>query len=280
MSLPLALHTLAAPRSYHFVTTSSMRMNEAEDQNTYRSTVQLTLLEKKPNNTSVLQVDILRFEAEKSSFFTDLAADLNQVSNSLIIQTDIYGRFEAIENKKAMQTAWQQIRAEVVKKYKEYYPPAFFDAFGQSIATPGVFEKSLRHKGVHGVLLAGIYGYGYTPEAPVHGRRVLEQFINHIDLPLLTTTTLQPAPVPANDLLHLRLMGTLNEAAFRADDLRRMLRTMADNPVLKVRLTATCTEEYQVETTTGWLRQAEQYLLVEVPGIYRNEVRHRLQPAD
>src|SRR4028119_61033 len=117
MSLPLALHTLAVPRTYHFVTTSSMRMNEAEDHNTYRSTVQLTLLEKKLNNTCLLQVDVLDFQAEKPSFFTELAADLNQVSNSLIIQTDIYGRFEHIENKEAMQATWQRIRPEVVPKY-------------------------------------------------------------------------------------------------------------------------------------------------------------------
>lgn len=279
MSLPLALGALAAPRTYKLTTTSHMRMNEAEERNVYHTVARQTLLERKPNNTYRLLVEILSFETENPTFFTALAADLNQVSNKLIIQTDIYGRLETIENKAEMAQTWQRIRPEVVKKYQQYYPKAFFDAFGQNIQVEGIFEKTLRHKGLHGVLLPGIYGYGYAPDAPIPGRRVLEQFINQVELPLLTTTTARPAD-PTDDVLQLELAGQLNEAAFRDDELRRLFRTMADNPLLKVDLTATCAESYDLEAGSGWLRRAEQHLLVEVPGIYRNETRHQLQPAD
>jgi hypothetical protein len=275
MSIPLALGAPAAPRTYQLTTTSLVRMNEAEERNTFRTTARLTLLERKPNNTYRLALEVLRFEAENPTFFNSLAADLNQVSNSLVIQTDVYGRLERIENKAEMLRTWQHIRAGVVKKYQSYYPPAFFDAFGQAIQAEGVFEKTLRHKGLHGVLLAGLHGYGYAPDAPVRGTRVLEQFINQVSLPLQTTTTVAPDAAPGQ--LRLAVVGALHHAALQEDDLRRLFRTMADNPLLKVQLQATCQEQYHLEAATGWLLQAEQRLTAEVPGIYSNDVHHRLE---
>jgi len=275
MSIPLALVPLEKPRTYRLTTTSLMRMNETEERNTYHTTAQLTLLERKPNNTYRLGIDILSFEAKNPTFFNSLAADLNQVSNSLIIQTDVYGRLASIENKADMFKTWQRLRDDVVKKYQQYYSEAFFDAFGQNIQVEGVFEKTLRHKGLHGILLAGLYGYGYVPDAPVRGTRVLEQFINQIDLPLQTTTTVVESATPGQ--LTLVLEGTLHEGALQEDDLRRLFRAMADNPLLKVQLQATCQERYDLEATTGWLVRAEQRLTAEVPGIYHNDVHHQLE---
>ena len=205
MSIPLALAPIAAPRTYQLTTTSLMRMNEAEEQNTYRTTARLSLLERKPNNTYRLAIEILGFEAENDTFFNALAADLNRVSNSLVVQTDVYGRLEQIENKADMLKTWQRMRSDVVKKYRQYYPEAFFDAFGHNIAVEGVFEKTLRHKGLHGVLLVGLYGYGYAPDAPVRGTRVLEQFINQVSLPLQTTTTVAADAAPGQ--LRLAVVG-------------------------------------------------------------------------
>lgn len=279
MLLPLALAPVA-PRTYRLTTTSHVRMNEAEEQNTYHTLARQTLLERKPNNTYRLQLDVLDWQAERPSRFTALAADLNQVSNSLVVETDIYGRLARIENKADMLRTWQRLKAELVRKYQPDYPKAFFKAFGQNIKVAGLFEKTLRHKGLHGVLLPGLYGYAYQPGVPVAGRRVLEQFINHIDLPLLTNTTLQPTETASADGWHLRLEGRLNEEAFRDDELRRMLRAMADNPLLKVELTVACTEEYVLDADTGWLRTATQQLAVEVPGIYRNELHHRLETVE
>ena len=278
MSLPLVLGPLVAPRTYKLTTTSRMRMNEAQEQNTYHTVARQTLLERKPNNTYRLAIEVLSFEAENPTFFNALAADLNQVSNRLIIQTDVYGRLERIENKAEMLETWKAIRAGVVKKYQDYYPEAFFDAFGQNIQAPGVFEKTLRHKGLHGVLLAGLYGYGYAPDAPVRGTRVLEQFINNIDLPLQTTTQVAEGQVPTR--LTLAVTGALNQAALQEDDLRRLFRAMADNPLLKVSLHAACQEHYDLEVGTGWLLAADQRLQAEVPGIYRNEVHHQLELVD
>lgn len=275
MSLPLALSSLAAPRTYQLTTTSSMRMNEAAEQNTYRTVARQTLLERKPNNTYRLAIDILSFEADNATFFNELAADLNQVSNSLVVQTDVYGQLERIENKPEMLQAWQHIKPGIVEKYRAKCPPAFFEAFEQNLQAEGVFEKTLRHKGLHGVLLAGIYGYGYVPEMPVPGTRILEQFINQVALPLQTSTELAAGPMPAQLTLHLT--GTLHQAALREDDLRRLFRTMADNPLLKVRLQASCQERYDLEAATGLLTRAEQHLLAEIPGIYRNEVRQQLE---
>ena len=275
MSLPLALSGLAAPRTYQLTTTSAMRMNEAEEQNTYRTVARQTLLERKPNNTYRLAIDILSFEADNATFFNELAADLNQVSNSLIVQTDVYGQLERIENKPEMLQTWQEIKPGIVKKYQAKCPPTFFEAFERNLRTEGVFEKTLRHKGLHGVLLAGIYGYGYVPGVPVPGTRVLEQFINQVALPLQTSTQLAASPTPAQLTLHLT--GTLHQAALRQDDLRRLFRTMADNPLLKISLHATCQERYDLEIATNLLTRAEQHLLAEVPGIYRNEVQQQLE---
>lgn len=278
MSLPLALAPLEAARTYQLTTTSFVRMNEAEEHNTYHTVARQTLLERKPNNTYRLGIEVLSFRAENSTFFNDLAADLNQVSNSLIIQTDVYGRLERIENKDEMLQTWQRIKPDIIEKYQQNCPPAFFQAFEQNLRLDGVFEKTLRHKGLHGMLLAGLYGYGYVPDAPVQSTRVLEQFINNIDLPLKTTTTVVPAPVP--NQLSLEVAGTLHQTALREDDLRRLFRTMADNPVLKVSLAATSQERYDLDAATGWLQQAEQRLQAEVPGIYQNAVHHRLETVE
>lgn len=280
MLLPLALTELAAPRIYQLITTSQVRMNEAEEQNTYYTRARQTLLERRPNNTYRLLLEVLDWRADKPTQFTELAADLNQVSNSLVIQTDIYGRLERIENQDDMLRTWQRIKAELVRKYQPDYPKSFFKAFGQNIKEEGVFEKTLRHKGLHGVLLPGLYGYAYQSEVPIAGRRVLEQFISHLDLPLLTSTQLQAPNAATPGQLHLHVKGSLNEAAFRDDELRRTLRAMADNPLLKVDLNVACTEEYLLDADTGWLRTAEQRLAVEVPGIYRNALHHRLETIE
>ncbi|MBO2013009.1 hypothetical protein [Hymenobacter negativus] len=275
MSLPLALAPLEASRTYQLTTTSFVRMNEAEEQNIYHTTARQTLLERKPNNTYRLALEVLSFKAENPTFFNNLATDLNQVSNSLIIQTDVYGRLERIENKDEMLQTWQRLKSEIVEKYQKQCPPAFFEAFERNLRLENVFEKTLRNKGLHGLLLAGLYGYGYVPDAPVKGTRVLEQFINNIDLPLRTTTTIAPTPNPTQ--LSIAVEGSLHQSALREDDLRRLFRTMADNPVLKVSLTATSQERYDLDAATGWVRQAEQRLQAEVPGIYQNAVHHRLE---
>lgn len=275
MSAPLTLSPLAPPRTYKLTTTSLVRMNEAEEQNTYTTIARQTLLERKPNNTYRLALEVISFEAGNATFFNDLAADLNQVSNSLVVHTDIYGRLDHIENKAAVLQAWQRLKPTVVDKYKQYYPPAFFASFEHNLSAEGVFEKTLRHKGLHGVLLAGLYGYGYVPDAPVTGTRVLEQFISNIDLPLQTSTRLATDAPPGT--LALDLTGHLHQGALREDDLRRLFRTMADNPLLKVSLQAACQERYELEAATGWLLRAEQRLVAEVPGIYRNELHHQLE---
>lgn len=184
-----------------------------------------------------------------------------------------------------MLRTWQRIKAELVRKYQPDYPKSFFKAFGHNLKVEELFEKTLRHKGLHGVLLPGLYGYAYQPDMPIEGRRVLEQFISHIDLPLRTSTQLQApnAAAPGQLRLHqlrLHVEGRLNQAAFRDDDLRRTLRAMADDPLLKVKLTVACTEDYLLDADTGWLRAAELRLVVEVPGIYRNELHHWLETVD
>ena len=275
MSVPLALTPLATPRTYKLTTTSVVRLNEAEERNTYTTVARQTLLERKPNNTYRLALEVLHFEAENPTFFNALAADLNQVSNSLIIQTDIYGRLDRIENKAELLQTWRRLKPTVVEKYRQYYPPAFFEAFEQNLRTEGVFEKTLRHKGLHGVLLAGLYGYGYVPEVPVVGTRVIEQFFNNIDLPL--KTSLEPVADSPSGTLTLHLTGALHQAALRQDDLRRLLRSMAGNPLLKVSMQANCQERYELATATGALVRAEQQLQAEIPGIYRNELHHQLE---
>ena len=277
MSAPLALSPLALPRTYKLTTATAVRMNEAEEQNTYTTIARQTLLERKPNNTYRLGLEVLSFEASNPTLFNSLAADLNQVSNSLVVQTDIYGRLDRIENKDALLQTWQRLKPALVAKYRQHFPTAFFEAFEQNLRAEGVFEKTLRYRGLHGVLLAGFYGYGYVPDMPVAGTRVIEQFFNTIDLPL--KTDLQLAPTSAPGTLTLHLTGTLNQAALRQDDLRRLLRSMAGNPLLKVSMQANCQERYELEEATGTLVRAEQHLLAEIPGVYRNELHHHLEPV-
>ncbi|OON69095.1 hypothetical protein [Hymenobacter sp. CRA2] len=273
MSLPLAL-ALQEPRTYELKTTSQMRMNQKAEQNTYHTTARQTLLERKPNNTYRLKLEVLSFRVDNPTFFHQLATDLNQVSNTLVVQTDLYGRLERIENKPDMLRTWQRIKPDVVRKYRDYFPKTFFESFEQNLRAEGVFEKTLRHKGLHGVLLSGLYGYGYAPDAPVPGTRVLEQFINQVSLPLQTSTRAAEPATPGH--LALEVEGGLHEAAFRDDDLRRLFRTMADNPLLRVDMQATCQERYELDAA-GWLVTARQQLRAEVPGIYLNEVEHELQ---
>lgn len=67
MLLPLALAALAPPRTYQLTTTSHVRMNEAEEQNTYHTLARQTLLERRPNNTYRLLIEVLDWRADKPS---------------------------------------------------------------------------------------------------------------------------------------------------------------------------------------------------------------------
>lgn len=235
----------------------------------------------------VLEINVRHSMQKAEDLMSRVVADANQASRRLLVQTDPHGNLLRVENQAQVQAEWQLLREPLLKKYAaqpEVKP--FFEAFGQQLAIPGSLEPNLRHKGVLGALLPGLYGYAYGPqESAVLTSRCITGFFNTLDLPLRLTSRQGPpaeaAPIGPGTL-HVATTGVLDDAAFAHQDFRRLIRDLVDDFKFPVNLEIDCTEFHTFDTASGTLRHARQVLRAGVAGIYHNSTIHDVvvqQPA-
>jgi hypothetical protein len=267
-----------APLRYQLRTTTAIQVGEMKFENEL-----LYVVEQQVHPSQgpgyLLEINVRHTMQQAEDLMSRVVADANQVSRRLLVQTDPHGNLLRVENQAEVLAEWQLLRQPLLKKYAaqpEVKP--FFEAFGQQLAIPGSLEPNLRHKGVLGALLPGLYGYAYGPqEPPVLASRRIGGFFNTIDLPLLLTSK-QGSPAEGAPTgpttLHVTTTGALNDAAFAHEDFRRLIRDLVDDFKFPVNLEIDCTGAHTFDAASGALLHGQQVLRAEVAGIYHNSTIH------
>lgn len=278
-SFVLQLTGVGQPRRYQVRTTTAVQVGQTKMENELLSVVECTLLGKNERGY-VLQMEVLHAVQKNVDLFTQVAADVNLATRTLVLQTDPYGRLLRVENQPAVLRAWEGMRKTIQAKYAtQPTVRPFLDAFEQQLATPGSLEPGLRDKGVHGALLVGVYGQPYHPQAPALTKRTIAGFFHDIDLPLVVGTTARAGERTALlDTVQVTATATLDGDVFAATDFRRLMRSLVDDYKFPVDLELDHAADHLLDSQTGALLRSQQRIRAEVPGIYHNAVTYDVFP--
>ena len=278
-SMPLLLKTAIPPVTHRVVSTVAVQVGQNRFENQLTTVVQQTLM-RKSADTYLVALEVLDFQQQATDLFSRVTADLNQLSQRLVLLTDIHGNITRVVNAPELAQQWATARPILEHKYADQ--PAvlpFFTAFEQQLAQPGTFELSLRNKGIYGVLFPGFYGRSLNNEQKtVHERRLLN-FFNQLHLPLQLTTVAGPRTGNGGvEELSLQTTGRLDEAQFETLAFQRLMQSIVDSVGFAVQLDVEHSETYAVDLATGWIARGQQMLMAEVPGAYFHESKHEILP--
>lgn len=276
----LALAPRLAPVHYHIRTTVAIQVGAMKFENELLYVVAQQVRAKNAQGY-LLEITVQHAMQKAEDLMSRVVADVNQASRQLVVQTDAHGNLLRIENQPAILQEWQTLRPALCDKYAD--TPAvqpFLDTFGQQLAVPGSLEPNLRHKGVLGALLTGLYGYPFGPQLPpVQTTRTVAGFFNDLDLPLRLSSAQAPPPdagPTAVTAAYVATTGVLDAEAFAADPFRRLIRDIVDDFKFPVNLEIDCTAAHTFEQTSGGLLHSRQVLRAEVPGVYYNSTTHEV----
>lgn len=280
MDKPLLLLKLPAggpPQRYQVRTTTAVQVADRQFANELLYVVDYAVLSQNAQGY-VVQIEVLHAIQQATDLFSRVTADLGQASRKLVLQTDPHGNLLRVENQPEVVQAWQALRQPLRAKYSaEPAVQPFLDAFEQQLAVPGSMEANLRHKGVYGALLPGIYG-AYHPETPLLTKQQIKGFFHELDLPLQLATTATVAAELPPGTVQLHTTAQLDGDLFPETDFRRLMRSIVDDYTLPVALQLTYTAQHVLAAHPGGIVQAQQYLKAEVPGVYHHTVTHEVFP--
>ena len=280
MSLtPLVLKAAIPPVTHRVTSAVAVQVGRMKFENQFVSLVQQTLVRKSADNY-LIAVEVLDFQQQATDLFSRVTADLNQLSQRLMLLTDVHGNIVQVVNAPEMTQQWTKARPILERKYADQ--PAvqtFFTAFEQQLAQPDTFELSLRNKGIYGALFPGLYGRPLSHNVGSVYERQLRNFFNQLDLPL-KLTTVSGARVPGTyaEELPLTTVGRLDEPRFDALAFQRLMQSIVDDMSFAVALEVEHSESYGVDVASGWIAHGHQTLTVEVPGAYFHESKHEIHP--
>ena len=277
--LPLVLRASSPPVLHRVESSTAVQVGTNRFENRTATVVQQTLLSKAADGYTIA-VEVLGFQQQATDLFSQVTADLNQLSQRVVVRTDAQGCFAQVLNAPDLLQRWQHLRPALQQKYaKQPAVRPFLESFDQQIGVPGTLELSLRNKGIYGALFPGLYGQALDNEQGHRHYRQLPNFFNALPLPLQLTTlaSLKPTASAVQELT-LTTTGQLDESQFDALAFQRMIQSIVDDVTFPVALEIEHTETYGVDLSTGWLSSGVQALSAQVRGAYFQEHRHEISP--
>jgi hypothetical protein len=277
--MPLVLKAGSPPIAHRLESAIAVQVGPNRFENRTAAVVKQTLVSKAADGY-VIAVEVLDFQQQATDLFSQVTADLNQLSQRVVVRTDAHGCLAQVLNVPELTQQWVRLRPTLHQKYAGQ--PAvrpFLDSFEQQLSVPGTFEQSLRNKGIYGALFPGLYGQPLSSEQGSSSHRQLHNFFNQLHLPLLLTTLASPNRTTSlADELRLTTTGQLDEAQFDALAFQRMMQSIVDDVTFPVTLELDHTETYTVDLASGWITRGVQALTAQVPGAYFQESRHEISP--
>ena len=259
-------------KTYRAVITHKVQVNDLRFANETSLIVKQQILDR--NDVGfVLCVELQQMKQKANDDLAKVMEDIAPVSEKVVFQTDGHGNMVAIINKQELIEKWINLKPALHKKYNGNLSVLnFFDAYEQELAKEEALITSMKHKSIYGIVMAGIYGHDYAK--PFARHIVIDKFFNEVDLPITITTE---ADDNSGRLIHLKSRGAINEEMFNEQQFNRLIKTAVDNLAFKVDVQFTYWEDFLLNQPAGLLSAAEQYLKVEVPGAYYNEIFIKLE---
>lgn len=280
-----ALHWLmGSAHVYECETRSVLRINQMGMENLIRTVVKVQVLDRMTEAGGyVVRVQVLHTEQSQQQGLHQLIAALNLVGDVLEIEVSRLGYAQRILNRRELLDKWPGVRAGLYQKFKDIpQTEVLLAGLDQQLVTPGALETAILPNGLYGLLFAGLLGRPFVFQpSELPESRILARFFGNQDLPLLVRKHAELPEGIANDYVRIVAISQLDDDAFDATSWRRLLRQITDTPTLDTTLYVTSNDAYELATAGGVLRTASQYLRVQVPQVYHNELTHRLtlQPA-
>lgn len=265
--------------TYVCETQSALRVNQLTMENQIHMVFQVQVLVRlAATGGYIVRVEIVETLQSQQQGLHQLLAALNQVSEVLEIETDVFGNAQRIRNRPALLAKWPGVRAALRQRFRQFpQTEALLSGLDQQLVTPGALETAMLPNGLYGVFFAGVLGRPFPYQATAMPEaRVLPGFFGSLNLPLLLHRCAERPQGLADNVVRLTAVGTLDEDAFDAGSWRRLLRQITDTPNLDATLTLAYEATHELQALDGTLRTATQHVSAEVPGVYRNELTHRL----
>jgi hypothetical protein len=276
---PLLLQADIAPITHQVDTTVAVQVGPNRLANSLSTLVRQTLVRRSAEGY-LIGVEVLEATQQATDLFSQVTADLNELSQQLLLRTDAQGRLLQVANSPDLVRRWEQLRPALLRKYANQPSVAsFLQAYGTQLTVPGTFEQSIFGKGIYGALFPGVYGQVLSATEGVQKQRQLPNFFNQLALPLLLSTVAGPAPPSPFAAIQLTTTGRLDEKLFDRPSFERMMRDIVDDVTFSVELAVMQAETYVIDLSSGWIASGSQSLVVEVPGAYYQEVKHTIKPV-
>ncbi|WP_310397515.1 hypothetical protein [Hymenobacter sp.] len=208
-----------------------------------------------------------------------LDEDMVKLKNELVIETDESGRLRRVLNKSQLKQRFQELRPVLLRKYADapFITPAIINNLGLVLEGDGYLEDVLNASPEYSLLFPGLYGRAYAATPEPLGHRLIPRILANVDLPLRTSAA-RTATVPADVADGVYVTGEVDEAGFRADELRQAVRTITDQFDLDVTLKVRHQESYEFDSRHELVYGA-QLTDYRVTGVFSTQVVSTLKAA-
>ncbi|MEO0044638.1 MAG: hypothetical protein RL329_4087 [Bacteroidota bacterium] len=263
---------------YEALSRTRIRVNDQIFENEIHISVRQTILDQSGQN-SIVGIEVLSFAQTAQDAFSVLLEDLNALNQHLIFERDAEGNILQITNFQDLPNRWTKLKGDLREKYGQSDEmESFFKAFDQNLGDEALLLHSMKHKGIYGVLFSGM---NLTQNANNQRFRIMNQFIENVDLPLVMQAEVSAVLDNFESYQCVNCSGILDEERFEEDAFKQALQNMTQQyyvemPAIEVH----CGEMYAFRQADGCLSKAQQYLHVAASHEYEYEIGWLLMLTD
>jgi hypothetical protein len=276
------ISTLSSTTQVFTLTThATLRLGSLVTESARQLRLRRTLRQLTPTGGCVFELTALARVQTPMSGVAGLSAELAPLLETLLVETDATGRLARVANKAQLRERWADLLPTLRRKYRQDpdVPPALLAQLGQVLDGDDTLEAVLARSPEYGLLFPPLYDQYLSPDTPLPGSAVLSRFVGEMDLPLRTETLLEAA-APAGDIAGtVRVAGEVDEPRYAADEARRALCALTDQPNLDTRVVALHQETY-IFGRRHELVEASRHTRGEVPGVMSRELTVLLHTRD
>ncbi|MBO2010158.1 hypothetical protein [Hymenobacter negativus] len=257
---------------YTITTQAALRLGNLSSERASQLRVRKVLHHTTPSGGFVFDVTTLSRVQTPGQGAEQLTAELAPLLAKLVIETDAIGRLVRVLNKRALRQQWEALlpRLQATYRHHPYVPPALLEQLGQVLDEGTALEAMLASSPEYSLLFPPLYGRTFSAEIPVYGTASLPRFVGEIDLPLRTEALLG-TPLLAEAAALVSVAGAVDVSHYQADEARKALCTLTDEPNLNTEVQAVHHECYTFGQQHELL-EASRYTRADVLGVMSRQL--------
>lgn len=279
ISEQLAPATVGQPCTYAVQTETEIRLPGQVMQQSTSALLRYTVTQLLPDGHHVAELLTLELKAQSAAgTLVELLLDIARSNSPLQLEIDEQGQLVGVLNKAVLAVQWQVLLPWLQTKHRATPgAPALLGQIAlQYAAGNDRLEQALANKGYCGIVLPGLLGLSPRRGGARTDRKMLHQFFNDGNLPLLVDWQTGVADV-FDQTAEVTGTGRLDTARFDQVAFRQQLDAMTGAMPRPPALQVAWAERYTVSRTGQGIVAGEQTLRVGIRGIYEHNTRHSIQ---